>query len=381
MDFSLTKEQQMFVASVEEFAKKEVAPTVDEREEKGEFSREIWKKMADFGLLGLCIPEEYGGEGADAMTTVLAMQAFVRASGDGSLALVWGAHLLIGAMPIAELGTEEQKQKYLPKMAKGELIGAFALTEPDAGSDATALQTTADKKDDHYILNGSKTYISNAPIADVVITFATLDPALKAGGITIFIVEKDSPGYVAGPPLKKYAADAAPTGEIFFDNCKVPAENLLGKEGEGFTALLLSLGWERLGFTPAIGIMEAGLEQCLDYARKRKQFGKPIAKFQLVQAMLAEIKIDIEASKWLAYHLAWMMDNKQFTGLDAAIAKTFITEAGERIARKSIQIFGGYGCMKECPVGRGLWAAKMGTIGGGTSEIQRIVIGNLLAGI
>jgi len=381
MDFNLSKEQKMFIREVEEFAKKEIAPTVNEREEKGEFSHDIWRKMGEFGLLGLSIPEAYGGDGVDAQTMVLAMEAFARASNDGSLCCVWASHLLLGAMPIAELGTESQKEKYLPKMATGEYIGGLALTEPEAGSDATSLQTTAQKEAESYILNGSKTFISNAPMGDVFVTFASTDLTKKAGGLTMFIVDKDMPGLKRGNPLHKYGGAAAPTGELFYDNCKVPAENLLGEENKGFEALLLSLGWERIAFTPYVGLMEANLKACIDYAKTRRQFGKPIGKLQLVQAMLAEMKVDLEASRHLVYHLAWKKDQGEFIGLDAAIAKTFITEAAERNARKAVQIFGGYGCMREYPVGRSLWGAKMGTIGGGTSQMQRVIIGRMLTGL
>ena len=354
MDFSLTQEQRLFRNSLKEFAQKEVAPGVDEREEKGEFSHEIWKKMAEIYLHGLCIPEEYGGAGTDALTTVLGMEAFALGSRDMSLMVVWASHLLLAAMPIAELGTEEQKKKYLPKMATGEWIGAMALTEPEAGSDASAMQTTAVRKGNYYLLNGSKTYISNAPIADVFVVFASTDLSKRKKGITLFVVEKDSPGLTRGEPLKKYDLHAAPTGELFFDDCKVPAENMLGGEGEGFQAMLTSLGWERVAFAPLIGFMEADLNLCIAYAKERKQFGSPIGSFQLVQAMLAEMKIDLEASRYLAYNVAWKKDRNEPIALDAAIAKTFITEAMERSSRKAVQIFGGLGCMREYPIGRSL---------------------------
>jgi len=381
MDFRFTEEQLMFRESVEKFAQKEIAPTVDERERRAEFSYEIWRKLADFGLAGLSIPPQYGGGGADALTTVIAMEAFARGSRDMSLCVVWGSHLLLAAMPIADLGTEEQKERCLPGMASGESIGALALTEPDAGTDATSLRTTAKKRGDHYILNGSKTFISNAPIADLLITFASIDLSKRAQGLTLFIVETDRPGVTLGKPLEKYESHSAPTGEIFFEECEIPVRNLLGGEGQGFNAMLHSLGWERIAFAPFVGLMEADLNACIAYAKERKQFGKPIAKFQLVQAMLAEIKMDLEASRYLAYNLAWKKDQNEWIGLDGAIAKTFITEAFERSAQKAVQIFGGNGCMREYPIGRSLWAGKMATIGGGTSQIQRTIIGRMLTGL
>lgn len=381
MDFNLTEEQMMFAASVERFAEKEIAPGVEEREEVTGFSHEIWKKISEFGLNGLCIPCEYGGGGADPMTTIVGTQAFSRGSGDSSLVVVWMSHLLLSAMPIVDLGTEEQKKKYLPKMASGEWIGAFALTEPEAGTDATGLRTTAKKDGNSYILNGSKTFISNAPIADVFIVFASVDLSLRANGITIFIVDKNTPGLTIGKPLKKYDGNAAPTGEIFFDDCRVPTENLLGKEGEGFLAMISSLGWERMAFGSTIGLLEWGLNKCINYAKERKQFGKPIAKFQLVQAMLAEMKMDLEAARYLVYNLAWKKQMKVDSAMDAAITKTFVTEAANRNSQKAIQIFGGNGCMREYPIGHGLWGSKMAMIGGGTSQIQRVIIGRLLTGL
>jgi alkylation response protein AidB-like acyl-CoA dehydrogenase len=381
MDFSVTEEQKMFVDAVKEFAQKEVAPDVVEREEKGEFPYDIWKKMAKIHLTGLSIPEEHGGAGTDALTTVLGMEAFAEAGADISLGTVWGSHLLLGSMPIAELGTEEQKRKYLPKLATGEWIAALAVTEPDAGSDAAALKTRAERKGDHYVLNGSKTFISNAPIADVFVVTASTDLSKREGGITLFIVDKDMPGLTRGEPLKKYGMHAAPTGELFFDDCMVPAENLLGSEGKGFRAMLTSLGWERLGICSSVGFMEADLKACIKYAKERKQFDKPIGSFQLVQAMLAEMKMDLEASRYLAYKVAWKKDRNEDITLDAAIAKTFITEAMERSSRKAVQIFGGLGCMRETVVGQGIWMSKVAVIGGGTSQIQRLIIGRLLTGL
>lgn len=240
MDFSFTRELEMFRKSVEEFSRKELLPGVDERAIEAGFSYDIWKKMAEMGLLGLSIPEEFGGEGADAMMTVVTLNAVARAGRDGGLCVVWGSHMLLTAMPIVELGNENQKQKYLPEMATGEMIGAFGLTEPDAGSDATSMQTTAKKEGDYYILNGSKTFISNAPIADVFVVFASTDLSKKAAGISMFIVEKDTPGLSVGKPTKKYSGMDSPTGEVFFDDCRVPAENLLGQENEGFTAMITS---------------------------------------------------------------------------------------------------------------------------------------------
>lgn len=378
MEFSLTDEQKTLRDEVERFAAAEIAPGVEQREEEQGFSRATWKKIADMGLAGVCVPERYGGTGLDALSTVIALEAFARGSRDSSMVLVLSTHLLIGCMPIVELGSDAQKSKYLPDMAGGKKLGAFALTEPGSGSDATGLKATARRDGDHYVLNGSKTFISNAPIADVFVVFASTDPSREAAGISAFIVEMGSPGLTAGKPLRKYGGHAAPTGELFFDDCRVPAGNMLGEEGTGFRAMLRALGWERLFVAPLVGQMEADLKACVEYSKQRVQFGRPICEFELVQAMLAEMKIDLEASRYLSYHTAWKLSRGEDIALDAAIAKTFVSEAAERSASKAVQVFGGYGCMREYPVGRSLWMSKMATIGGGTSQIQRTIIGRML---
>lgn len=378
MDFQLNDEQRAFEESIRKFAANEIASGVDAREERGEFSREAWEKLCDFGLPGLVIPEEYGGNGASALDAVTAMIALAEAGKDFSLSGLWATHLFLAAMPISDLGTHNQKQEYLPRMASGELIGALALTEPGAGSDATGLSTQAVKKGDEYILNGSKTFISNAPIADVFVVVATLDKKARANGLTMFIVDKDCPGLSTGKPLKKWAADSWPTGEIFFDNCRVPEKNLLGEEYKGFQYMLHALSWERLAFAPYVGMMASNLRDSINYSKQRIQFGQPVCNFQLVQAMLAEMKMELEAARLLTYNLAWKKDQGKDISLDAAIAKTYITEAAERSSQKAVQIFGGNGCMKEYSIGRNLWMSKMGTIGGGTSQVQRSVIGRML---
>jgi alkylation response protein AidB-like acyl-CoA dehydrogenase len=375
MDFDFSEEQLLFAQSVEEFARNEVAPGLKEREKVADFPQDIWKKLADFGLLGLPVPEEYGGGGADALTTTLANEAFMKGSRDMAMMVIWGSHTMICAMPIAVLGTEEQKKKYLPALCEGSRIGAFALTEPDAGSDATALKTKAELKGDKYILNGSKMFISNAPYADTFLVFAK-----TAGeGISVFIVESDFPGFIRGKPIETYSTAAlAEAGEIAFDDCEVPVENLVGVEGQGFAAMLTSLGWERLAFAGVLGSMDADLDDALAYSKERQQFGRPISKFQLVQAKLADMKVDIEAAKLLTYKLAWMFDTGKVIHLQAAIAKLFTTEAALRVALNAVQIFGGYGYTTDQMIGRSLWAAKATTIGGGTSEIQRITIARML---
>jgi alkylation response protein AidB-like acyl-CoA dehydrogenase len=380
MDFDLSEEQQELDTAIRRFAVKAVAPGAAAREKAGEFSHEAWKLLCEMGLPGLVLPKEYGGSSASAVDAVVAMIAMAAASDDFSLTGVWLTHMLLSAMPIATLGTDQQKENYLPAMARGEKIGALALTEPGAGSDLTSLQTTATRSGDHYVLNGSKTFISNASIADVLVVLATVDRDLRSNGLTMFIVDRACPGLSTPPPLSKYECHSWPTGEVYFEDCRVPVTNRLGEEGKGMQYMLNALLWERLAFAPYIGLMEANLRKSIDYARERVQFGKPIAEFELVQAMLAEMRIDLDASRLLAFKLARDMDLKRPVGLQAAVAKTFITEAADRNARKAVQVFGGNGCMTEYQVGRSLWIAKMGMIGGGTSQIQRVVIGKMLAG-
>jgi len=378
VDFSLSEEQILFQDSVKKFAEKEIAPGVEDRENKGEFCHEAWKKVCDFGLAGLVIPEAYGGGGASALDAVVALIAFSEGGKDFSMSGLWATHLLLAAMPIADLGTTEQKEKYLPRMARGELIGALALTEPGAGSDTTGLSTQAVRDGDHYVLNGSKTFISNAPIADVFVVLTTVDKAARAHGLTMFIVEKNFAGITTGKPLKKREADSWPTGEVFFDDCRVPIENMLGQERKGFLYMLQALTWERLAFAPYVGMMASNLKDAIEYSKQRVQFGKPICDFQLIQAMLAEMKMELDASRLLTFQLAWKKDRGENIAMDAAIAKTYITESAERSSYKAVQIFGGNGCMKEYAIGRNLWVSKMGTIGGGTSQIQRTIIGRML---
>jgi alkylation response protein AidB-like acyl-CoA dehydrogenase len=379
MDFDFSDEQKAFAKSIQEFAEKEIAPGARERERTAEFPHDIWSKLADFGLLGLPVPEEYGGGGADAVTTTLANEVFARYCLDFDLMVKWGSHTMICAMPIAVLGSEDQKGRYLPGLCDGSRIGAFALTEPEAGSDATALKSKAVRNGDKYILNGSKIYISNAPHADTFVTFAKTTDEAGNEGISNFIVESGFPGFVRGKPLEIYSPSVgSDVGEIAFDDCQVPAENLMGQEGQGFTAMLTSLGWERLAFAGFLGMMDHNLEECIAYAKERHAFGRPISKFQLIQAKLADMAVDLEAARLLTYKLAWMFDTGQVIHLQAAMAKLFTTEAALRNALEGIQIFGGYGCMTEESIGRALWAAKASVIGGGTSEIQRIVIARML---
>jgi alkylation response protein AidB-like acyl-CoA dehydrogenase len=382
MDFSLTEEQELFKQSVIEFATKEIRPGAAERDEEARFDRDLWDKAAEFGLMGLPYPEEYGGSGASVMDTTLAGEAMGYGGCDAGFSLSWGAHVVIGGVPIWQLGTEEQKKKYLPKIASGEWISGLGLTEPEAGSDAAGILTTAEKKDGYYVLNGTKTFITNGPLGSVFVVLAKTDKEKGSAGITGFIVEKDFPGFSVGKEIHKMGNRSSPTSELVFDNCEVPAENLLGEENKGFMQVALAtLEWERsVMLGPAIGGMEIQLEECINYAKQRHQFGRPIAKFQAVQFMLADMKMWLETARFVLYKVAWNKDQGIMDPLMASLSKLYITEVCCKAARNAVQIHGGYGYTKEYDVERSIRDAQLGVLGGGTSEIQRWIIGRLLVG-
>ena len=382
MDFTFTEEQLLFKQSVIEFAQKEIMPGAAERDEESRFDRDVWEKAADFGLMGLPFPEEYGGSGASVIDTSLAGEALGYGGLDAGFCLSWGAHVVIGGVPIWQLGTEEQKKKYLPKIASGEWISGLGLTEPEAGSDAAGILTTAEKKGGYYILNGTKTFITNGPTGQVFVVLAKTDKEKGAGGITGFIVEKDFPGFSVGKEIHKTGNRSSPTSELIFDNCEVPEENVLGGVDQGFMGVALAtLEWERsVMLAASIGGQEIQLEQCVKYAKERKQFGRPIASFQAVQFMLADMKMWLETSRWILYKTAWNKDQGIMDPLQASVSKLYITEVMLKAAHNAIQIHGGYGYTKDYAVERAYRDAQLGVLGGGTSEIQRWIIGRLLVG-
>ena len=381
MDFELTDEQRAFREQVIKFARNEIAPYGEEYDARGEFCWEAWRKMGDFGLLGLHFPEEYGGSGADVLTACVAAEAMGRGGTDGGLTLSWGAHTYLCGDTILANGTDAQKKRFLPKLATGEWVGAMGLTEPGAGSDAAAIRTTCRKEDGHYVLNGSKMFITNGPIADVVVVYATQDPSRKHEGVSAFIIEKDFEGYSSGKKLRKMGVRTSTTSELIFDDCRVPEENLLGEEGAGFMMALRTLEWDRSALlAPFVGGAEYILEQCARYALDRKQFGRPIAKFQAIQHKLADMKITLEVAKLLVYRVAWCKDQGlPLNHLEASVAKLFVGDWGMKMASEAVQIHGGYGLMQEYPVERFFRDIKLGQIGGGTSEIQKLVISKLMA--
>ncbi|MBI2895135.1 MAG: acyl-CoA dehydrogenase family protein [Deltaproteobacteria bacterium] len=375
MDFSFSEEQVRMRTEVRAFAERELNNDVLRRDHEGVFDRVGWDRLARYGILGLPIPELYGGQGQDVVTTLSAMEGLGQGSRDGGLLLAVGAHIVICEIPIWQFGSEEQKRRFLPKLCAGESIGAYGLTEPNAGSDAFGLETLARRDGDHYLLNGTKTFITNGPIADVVVVFATVDRAAKARGITAFIVEKGMPGFHVSRELDKMGLRTSPTGELVFEDCRVPVANRIGPEGGAAAILGGCLEWERaclLG--SSIGAMEHELDLCVRYARERIQFGKPIAEFQAIQHKLADMKVRLETSRWMIYRVAWAKQNGHAAPMDAAIAKLYISECRLKNALEAIQIHGGYGYMREFEVERHLRDIIPGTIGAGTSEIQRNLI-------
>lgn len=377
MHFEITEEQQQLRDGARVFGEREVAPTVLERDQAGRWDPQIFRKMGEAGLLGAPIPEEYGGSGLSAVETCLVKEGFGEGSRDSGVALAWGAHIILCGVPIWKLGTEEQRQKYLPKMCSGEWVGGFCLSEPDSGSDAAAMRTRAVKKGDRWILNGTKMWITNGPVGNHFVVTAVTDPSQKAFGISTFIVEKDFPGFRVGQHIDKLGVRTSTTSELIFEDCEVPEENLLGQENFGFaiTAKLI-LGWERSCLiAPGMGMMKAGLDASVRYAKERTQFGRPIGKFQAVRHTIADMKMRYELSRQLVYRVAWQLDQDGDPPLvDAAVAKVWTTESGQRNARDAIQLHGGNGFTPEYHVERGLRDSILGTIGGGTSEIQRSII-------
>ncbi|MGC4377307.1 acyl-CoA dehydrogenase [Fictibacillus sp. Mic-4] len=379
MNLTFTEEQLMMQKMVRDFAQKEIAPYVEKMDETDQFPREIIDKMADLGLLGIPIPEEYGGAGMDFISYIIAIHELSKVS--ATIGVILSVHTSVGTNPILYFGTEEQKQKYIPKLASGEFLGAFGLTEPGSGSDAASLKTKAVKKGDRYLINGSKIFITNAGEADTYIVFASTDPDAGSRGISAFIVEKDTPGFSVGKKEKKMGLNGSNTSELIFDNAEVPAENLLGNEGCGFKIAMSNLDVGRIGIAAqSLGIAEAGLEYSRNYAKDRKQFGKPIGAQQGIAFKLADMATKVEAAKLLTYRAANLRALHLPCKKEASMAKLFASKAAMEVATDAIQVHGGYGYTKDYPVERLFRDAKVCEIYEGTSEIQRIVISKQLLG-
>ncbi len=378
MKLELNDQQKMIKKMVREFAEKEIEPIAQELDEKGEFPHKILKKMAKLGLLGIVIPKEYGGAGLDTISYAAVIEEISKKC--ASTGVITSVHNSLVSYPIMKYGTDEQKKKYLPILAKGEKIGAFAGTEPNAGSDLGAMQTRAELKGDKYIINGDKTFITSGPEAGIFIVFAATDKEKGAKGLSAFIVENTYKGFKVGGIFDKMGINANLVSELVFENMEVPKENLLGKEGDGFKIALSTLDGGRIGIaSQAVGIAQAALEESIEYAKQRQQFGRPIAKFQAIQWMIAEMATKIEAARFLLYNAASAKDKGGRFSKEAAMAKLFASETAMDAVIKGVQIHGGYGYTKEYKIERLFRDAKITEIYEGTSEVQKMVIaGSLL---
>ena len=373
MDFSTTKQQELFLQMIREFAEKEVKPIAAEVDEEERFPMENVEKMAKLGIMGIPFPVEYGGAGGDNIMYSMAVEELSRVC--GTTGIIVSAHTSLCAAPIYEFGTPEQKAKYLPKLASGEWIGAFGLTEPNAGTDAAAQQTIAVKDGDNYILNGSKIFITNAYYANVYIVMAMTDKSQGTKGISAFIVEKNFPGFSVGKKEKKLGIRGSATCELIMENCIVPKENLLGQEGKGFGIAMKTLDGGRIGVaSQALGIAQGAMDETVKYVKERKQFGKAIGQFQNTQFQLADMETKIQASRYLVRAAAFKKDKKENYSVDAAMAKLFAAETAMEMTTKAVQFHGGYGYTREYPVERMMRDAKITEIYEGTSEVQRMVI-------
>ncbi|MGL5175528.1 MAG: acyl-CoA dehydrogenase [Cetobacterium sp.] len=380
MDFTLTKSQELFKQMITAFAENEAKPLAAEIDEEERFPEETVKKMCDTGLMGIVIPTQYGGAGGDQIMYTMAVEELSKVC--GTTGVILSAHTSLGVAPILEFGTEDQKQKYLPKMASGEWIGAFGLTEPNAGTDAAGQQTTAifDESTNEWVLNGSKIFITNAGYAHVYIIFAMTDKSLGLKGISAFIVEADTTGFSIGKKEKKLGIKGSATCELIFENCRIPKDNLLGAIGKGFKIAMMTLDGGRIGIAAqALGIAGGALDETIKYVKERKQFGRALGQFQNTQFQIADMYAKVEASKLLVYKAAWKKSRKENYSVDAATAKLFAAETAMEVTTKAVQLHGGYGYTREYPVERMMRDAKITEIYEGTSEVQRMVIaGSLL---
>jgi alkylation response protein AidB-like acyl-CoA dehydrogenase len=375
MIFELTDEHKLMRQMVREFAEAEIAPGVAERDEEERFDRELmYDKLGELGLTGIVFPEEYGGAGADYISYAIAVEELSRVCASTGVTL--SAHLSLGANPLFLFGTEEQKLKYLVPLADGSKLGAFGLTENSAGSDAGGTRTTAVRDGEHWVLNGSKTFITNGGDAEIYVVFARSDKdAQKHHGISAFIVEKGAPGFNFGKKEKKMGIRSSPTMELVFENCRIPAANLLGEEGAGFKVAMKTLDGGRIGIAAqALGIAQGAFEAALNYAKERKQFNQAISSFQAIQFKLADMATEIEAARLLVYQSAYRASAGLSYGQQSAMAKMYASDVAMRVTTEAVQVFGGYGYTREYPVERMMRDAKITQIYEGTNEVQRIVI-------
>ena len=379
MDFSLSAEQRELKEAAAAFASAKLNQDLAEREEAGEFPLAAWGACAEFGIQGLPVPAELGGGGADILTTVLVMEALGYGCRDNGLIFSLNAQLWSLELPLVRFGTPAQQRAYLPGLISGDLIGVHAMTEPESGSDAFSMRTRAERRGGDYVLTGTKLYITNAPVADVVLVFAAHPGRPKMAGVSAFLVEKGTPGFTVTRALGKMGLRTSPMGEVVLDGCRVPAGRRLGPEGAGTAVFSSSMAWERSCIlASALGAMRRQLEECVEYARARRQFGQPIGKFQAVSDKVAGMYLRLEAARLLVYQAAWLAQQGRPALAEAAAAKLFTSEAWVASSLDAVQLHGAYGYMKEAGIERDLRDAVAGTIYSGTSEIQRVILARML---
>lgn len=374
MNFNLTQRQQALVKLFKNFSEQEVKPLAKEIDQSERFPLETIKKMRETNMMGINLPKEFGGAGADTIAYVLAIEELSKVC--ATTGVILSAHTSLACDPLLTYGNQNQKEKYLIPLAKGEKLGAFALTEPNAGTDAATQQSHAIKQEDgNYLLNGSKIFITNAGHADIFIIFAMTDPSLGTKGISSFILEKDTPGFSIGKPEDKLGIRASSTCELIFENVLIPKENLLGKENQGFKIAMHTLDGGRIGIAAqAVGIAQGAIDETINYVKQRKQFGRSISAFQNTQFKLADLQTEVDAARWLVYNAAYSKDNSKSYGLEAAKAKLFASKTAMHVTVECLQLFGGYGYTKDYPIERMMRDAKITEIYEGTSEVQRMVI-------
>lgn len=380
MDFALSPQHEEIRRTVREFAERRIAPVADELERRGEFPMEIIREAAGLGLLGVPYPEEIGGTGLDSLAYAITVEELSRVS--GSVGIIVSAHTSLGCNPLWLAGTDAQKEKYLRPLASGKVIGAYGLTEPGAGSDSRGTRTRARREGECWVLNGSKRFITNAGVAGTYIVTAVTEAEQSSGRISAFIVPADTPGFSVGRMEEKMGLHASNTGELLFDDCRIPLENLLGAEGEGDKLFLKTLDGGRIGIAAmALGLAQAAYEAASAYAKEREQFGRPIGAFQGVAFMIADMATEIDAARLMTYRAAWLKDRGRSYSTEAAMAKLFASEVAQRATNAAVQVHGGYGYITEYKVERYLRDAKLTEIGEGTSQIQRMVIARNLLGL
>jgi alkylation response protein AidB-like acyl-CoA dehydrogenase len=379
LDFSLSAEQRELREAAVAFARRELDQDVAKRDAAGEFSPEAWRACAKFGVQGMPVPPELGGGGADVLSTVLVMEGLGYGCHDNGLIFSLNAQMWSLEMPLVKFGSPAQRQAYLPGLVSGDLIGVHAMTEPDSGSDAFNMRTRVEQRGDSYVLNGTKLYITNAPIADVVLVFASHPGRTPVAGVSAFLVDKGAPGFTVSRGLDKMGLRTSPMGEVVLTDCVVPAEKRLGPEGAGMAIFNSSMGWERSCIlASAVGAMQRQLESCVDYGRTRKQFGRPIGKFQAVAGKIADMYLRVEAARLLVYRAAWLAQQGKPAVAEAAAAKLFASEAWVTSSLDAIQIHGAYGYTTDAGVERDLRDAVASRIYSGTSEIQRVILAGML---